>query len=100
MMNAKTPIHALNLCTAGFSNISLAFPAILCRNEMRLNVRKKRNDSPSETAMKPGTAGSGSERRTVGVDSGRTAVSGMRRVIIISERWGMNGMNGTDCRWG
>jgi hypothetical protein len=76
MINAKTPIHALSLCTAGFSNVSRARPTILCLNEMRLNVRKKTNDRPSATATKPGTIGNGSERRSVGTDDGRAVVSG------------------------
>lgn len=69
-MNPKNPIHADSRCTMGLSKTLDAFP-ILCRNDIRVDMKKNTMENVRATAMNAGVAMPGGEIKKLGALLGR-----------------------------
>jgi len=81
-MKPRTPIQAETRWTRGFSSAAEALSPILCRNDVKVNAKKKRTEKDNATAMKTGVDGPGLDNNKEGAFPGRTVRSNISVSVI------------------
>lgn len=86
-MKPRTPIQAETRWTRGFSSAAEAPSPILCRNDVKVNAKKKSPEKDKATAMKTGVDGPGPDNNREGALLGSTVRSNFSVSVIVISRY-------------